>query len=206
MHKQIHPKSLYWGNTVILLNTIDAAGSTNITPISSSWALSNNIVIGLSLNIKAIENIESCPEVVLNIASANLVNKIESIARYTGKQPVPPEKLKSGFSYCEDKFLIGEFTAQPSKTVQPLRIQECALQVECLVENVIKRDKQRDDLMSMVMAISKIKNTGNTNLWVAKSGFLPIEPKERQQIIDTVLRGFAEVEQYLKKENLGVNI
>jgi Conserved protein/domain typically associated with flavoprotein oxygenases, DIM6/NTAB family len=141
MHKQIHPKSLYWGNTVILLNTIDAAGSTNITPISSSWALSNNIVIGLSLNIKAIENIESCPEVVLNIASANLANKIESIARYTGKQPVPPEKLKSGFSYCEDKFFIGEFTAQPSKTVQPLRIQECALQVECLVENVIKRDK-----------------------------------------------------------------
>ena len=141
MHKQIHPKSLYWGNTVILLNTIDAAGSTNITPISSSWALSNNIVIGLSLNIKAIENIESCPEVVLNIASANLANKIESIARYTGKQPVPPEKLKSGFSYCEDKFLLGEFTAQPSKTVQPLRIQECALQVECLVENVIKRDK-----------------------------------------------------------------
>ena len=141
MHKQIHPKSLYWGNTVILLNTIDAAGSTNITPISSSWALSNNIVIGLSLNIKAIENIETCPEVVLNIASANLANKIESIARYTGKQPVPPEKLKSGFSYCEDKFLIGEFTAQPSKTVQPLRIQECALQVECLVENVIKRDK-----------------------------------------------------------------
>jgi len=140
MHKQIHPKSLYWGNTVILLNTIDATGSTNITPISSSWALSNNIVIGLSLNIKAIENIESCPEVVLNIASANLANKIESIARYTGKQPVPPEKLKSGFSYCEDKFLIGEFTAQPSKTVQPLRIQECALQVECLVENVIKRD------------------------------------------------------------------
>ncbi len=141
MHKQIHPKSLYWGNTVILLNTIDAAGSTNITPISSSWALSNNIVIGLSLNIKAIENIETCPEVVLNIASANLANKIESIASYTGKQPVPPEKLKSGFSYCEDKFLIGEFTAQPSKTVQPLRIQECALQVECLVENVIKRDK-----------------------------------------------------------------
>lgn len=75
-----------------------------------------------------------------------------------------------------------------------------------VLSDVIKRDKQRDDLMSMVMAISKIKNTGNTNLWVAKSGFLPIEPKERQQIIDTVLRGFAEVEQYLKKENLGVNI
>lgn len=99
MHKQIHPKSLYWGNTVILLNTIDETGSTNINSISSSWALSNSIVIGLSLNIKAVENIESCPEVVLNIASANLADKIESIARYTGKQPVPSEKLKSGFSY-----------------------------------------------------------------------------------------------------------
>lgn len=141
MHKQIHPKSLYWGNTVILLNTIDETGSTNITPISSSWALSNSIVIGLSLNIKAVENIEFCPEVVLNIASVNLADKIESIARYTGKQPVPPEKLKSGFSYCEDKFLFGEFTAQPSLTVRPLRIQECPIQVECLVENIIKRDK-----------------------------------------------------------------
>lgn len=140
MHKQIHPKSLYWGNTVILLNTIDATGSTNITPISSSWALSKNIVIGLSLNIKAVENIEFCPEVVLNIPSVYLADKVESIAKYTGKQPVPPEKLKSGFSYCEDKFLTGGFTAQPSQTVRPLRIQECPLQVECLVENIIKRE------------------------------------------------------------------
>ena len=55
MHKQVHPKSLYWGNTVILLSTIDDTDTTNITPISSSWSLSNNIVIGLSLNSKAIE-------------------------------------------------------------------------------------------------------------------------------------------------------
>lgn len=74
------------------------------------------------------------------------------------------------------------------------------------LSDVIKRDKQRDDLMSMIMAIRKINNTKNKNLWVAKSGFLPTEANERQEIIDTVLRGFEEVEQYLKKENLGVNI
>ena len=60
--------------------------------------------------------------------------------------------------------------------------------------------------MSLIMAIRKIKESKNKKLWVAKSGFLPTEPVERQQIIDTVLRGFTEVEQYLKKENLGVNI
>ncbi|HHI2824420.1 TPA: hypothetical protein ACP43Q_005136 [Klebsiella quasipneumoniae] len=87
MHKQVHPKSLYWGSTVILLSTIDNTNSTNITPISSSWSLSSNIVIGLSLSSKAIENIEYCPEMVLNIASDDLSKKIESIAKYTGRNP-----------------------------------------------------------------------------------------------------------------------
>lgn len=72
--------------------------------------------------------------------------------------------------------------------------------------DVIKKDSKRDDLMSMIMAIHNVNKVNNPNLWIAKSGFLPTEPNERQQIIDTVLRGFTEVEQYLKKENLGVNI
>ncbi|QSR45207.1 flavin reductase family protein [Aeromonas dhakensis] len=138
MHKQVHPKSLYWGNTVILLSTIDNADVTNITPISSSWSLSNNIVIGLSLNSKAIENIENCPEVVLNIASDNLSDNIESIAKFTGKDPVPSEK--TGFNYCGDKFSLGGFTEQESCTVKPSRIQECLIQVECTVEHITKRN------------------------------------------------------------------
>ena len=140
MHKKIYPKSLYWGNTVILLNTINEVGSTNITPISSSWSLSNNVIIGLGLNTKAMENIEYCPEVVLNIASSNLYGKIESIAKLTGKQPVPIEKLKSGFDYCGDKFGLAGFTPLESKTVHPLRIQECPIQVECLVDMISNRN------------------------------------------------------------------
>lgn len=74
------------------------------------------------------------------------------------------------------------------------------------LSDVVKHANKRDDLMSMVMAIHKIRESSNTNLWVAKSGFLPTEQSERKLIIDTVLRGFKEVEQYLKKENLGINI
>lgn len=74
------------------------------------------------------------------------------------------------------------------------------------LSDVIKQDSKRGDLMSMIMAIRNVNQVSNPNSWVARSGFLSTEPKERQQIIDTVLRGFKEVEQYLKKENLGVNI
>jgi flavin reductase (DIM6/NTAB) family NADH-FMN oxidoreductase RutF len=139
LHKIIEPKALYWGNTVILLTTTDTAGNAYITPMSSSWSLGKNIVIGLSLNGKAIENIEQHPEVVLNVASSNLANKIETIAPFTGKFPVPPEKQKSGFSYCEDKFVSAGLTPEISLYVRPPRITECPIQVECAVEHITKR-------------------------------------------------------------------
>lgn len=140
MHKTIEAKALYWGNTVILLSTIDAAGQTNITPISSSWSLGKSIVIGLSLNGKAIENIGQQPEIVLNVASADLAGKVEAIERFTGKFPVPPEKEKSGFSHCADKFAAAGFTPEPSVQIRPARIRECLIQVECTVEHITLRD------------------------------------------------------------------
>lgn len=140
MHKTIEAKALYWGNTVILLSTIDAAGQTNITPISSSWSLGKGIVIGLSLNGKAIENLEYHPEIVLNVASADLASQVAAIERFTGKLPVPPEKEKAGFSHCADKFAAAGFTPEPSAQVRPARIRECGIQVECAVAHITRRD------------------------------------------------------------------
>ncbi|MEN9490894.1 MAG: hypothetical protein RJA63_1343 [Pseudomonadota bacterium] len=140
MHKTIDAKALYWGSTVILLSTQDAGGRANITPISSSWSLGKGIVIGLSLNGKALENIEQHPEVVLNVASAALAGKVERIERFTGKFPVPPEKAKAGFSYCEDKLAAGGFSFEASEHVRPPRIQECPIQVECSVALVSRRE------------------------------------------------------------------
>lgn len=74
------------------------------------------------------------------------------------------------------------------------------------LSDVIKKDTQRDDLMSMIVAIRKINKSINPNLWVMRAGFLPTEAIERQKIINTVLRGFKEVETYLKKQSLGVSI
>ncbi len=140
MTKLIDPKAMYWGSTVVLLSTVNTQGETNITPISSSWSLGKSVVIGLSLSGKALENLENNGEAVLNVASSELVDKVEKIARFTGKFPVPPDKESGGFLFSADKFAIGEFTREPALDVRPARIKECHLQVECRVQEIRRRE------------------------------------------------------------------
>lgn len=45
--KSIQPKILYYGAPVILLTTLNEDGSSNISPLSSSWALGECIVLGI---------------------------------------------------------------------------------------------------------------------------------------------------------------
>lgn len=71
------------------------------------------------------------------------------------------------------------------------------------LDDVMRNDKHRDDLMSMRFAIHQLENAPNQNTWVAKSGFLPTDSIEREHIIHTVLRGFDEMKQYLQTQNLG---
>lgn len=139
MHKPISPQMFYYGFPVILLTSIDENNKTNITPISSSWCLGDNVVIGISMQGKAFENIRTCGEVVLNLPDETLWEKIEKIAPTTGKNPVPDYK-KSDYQFCADKFEQGGFTAQSSTKVKPSRIKECPLQAEAKVVNVSERD------------------------------------------------------------------
>lgn len=71
---------------------------------------------------------------------------------------------------------------------------------------VIKDQDNRDDLMSMILAIRKLRNAKNPNIWISKSGALPTDLHIREQILDTVIRGFKEVEDYLNSQALGINI
>lgn len=71
---------------------------------------------------------------------------------------------------------------------------------------VVKDPDNRDDLMSMILAIRKLKKVRNPKIWISKSGALPTDLHIRNQILDTVIRGFKEVEDYLKSQSLGINI
>ena len=44
-----------------------------------------------------------------------------------------------------------------------------------ILNDVIKNPNNRDDLMSMIVAIQSLENASNKNIWVARSGSLPFE-------------------------------
>ncbi|WP_107727555.1 flavin reductase family protein [Desmospora activa] len=133
---QIKPKILYYGTPVLLLSTLNEDGSTNISPLSSSWALGPYIILGLGIGGKAFENLNRNPECVINLPAQHLWEQVEKLAPLTGKHPVPEMKQRMGFRYCKAKFSEAGFTPQRSAVVRPERIWECPLQIEARVKAI----------------------------------------------------------------------
>jgi flavin reductase (DIM6/NTAB) family NADH-FMN oxidoreductase RutF len=135
-HVQIEPKILYYGTPVLLLSTLNEDGSTNISPLSSSWALGPYIILGLGIGGRAYENLNRYLECVINLPDPTLWEQVEKLASLTGKHPVPEMKQRLGFRYCKEKFAVAGLTPQPSSKVRPDRIQECPLQIEAQVKTI----------------------------------------------------------------------
>lgn len=137
--KSFLPTMFYYGFPVVLLTTTDKDGNANVTPISSTFTLGANAVIALVKLNKAYHNVMEVPEVVFNLPTAAMWEKVEAIAPYTAQNPVPPQKMGK-YTYTDDKFSIGGFTQLPSEKVRPPRIAECPIQAEAKVKNVNDRD------------------------------------------------------------------
>ncbi|PAF40293.1 hypothetical protein CHH69_03770 [Terribacillus saccharophilus] len=138
--KTINPKILYYGNPVVLLATVNEDGTTNISPISSSWALDHFLVIGLGTTGKAYENLQRSGECVLNIPSPDLWQRVERLAACTGKEIVPSEKAAYGYVSVKDKFHTAGLTRKISSVVSAEAIAECALQIEAEVRHIREPD------------------------------------------------------------------
>ena len=137
--KSFLPTMFYYGFPVVLLTTTDKDGNADVTPISSTFTLGANAVIALVKLNKAYHNVMEVPEVVFNLPTAAMWEKVEAIAPYTAQNPVPPQKMGK-YTYTDDKFSIGGFTQLPSEKVRPPRIAECPIQAEAKVKNVNERD------------------------------------------------------------------
>ena len=107
--KSFLPSMFYYGFPVVLLTTIDKDGNADITPISCNFTLGTNAVIALVKLNKAYHNVMEVPEVVFNLPSAEMWEKVEAIAPYTAQNPVPAQKVGK-YAYTDDKFAIGGFT------------------------------------------------------------------------------------------------
>ncbi|WP_416298430.1 flavin reductase family protein [Paenibacillus illinoisensis] len=147
-HETINPSILYYGTPVLLLSTLNEDGSTNLSPLSSSWALGDCLVLGLGIQGKAYENLKRHPECVINLPDASMWRSVESLGRYTGTYPVPEEKRQMGYEFCSEKFEAAGLTAQDSHRVKPLRIAECPLQIEVSVQHI--RTPEHTPFMAVV--------------------------------------------------------
>jgi len=139
-HIKTQLNSLYYGFPVALLTSWDQkTGTTNITPVSSVWSLSDQVVLGISQNSKCFDNLQNTPELVLNVPDRQLWTQVEAIAKTTGKKSLPEYKKKRGYHYCSNKFELGGFTADHSLFVKPEKIKECGIQVELAVNKINSR-------------------------------------------------------------------
>ncbi|WP_018750956.1 flavin reductase family protein [Paenibacillus sanguinis] len=151
MHQSINPSILYYGTPVIILSTLNKDGSTNLSPLSSSWALGDCLVLGMGVQGKAYENLCQHPECVINLPDASMWGKVEALGRTTGSYPVPENKREMGYTFCQDKFTAAGLTSQRSVQVAPDRIAECPLQIEAAVQHIRTPEHTR------FMAIVEVK-------------------------------------------------
>lgn len=129
----ITPSILYFGTPVALISTLEDDDRTNLSVMSSVWALGHRVVLGLGTGGQALRNLTRTPECVINLPSSALWANVERLGPTTGRPDVPDDKRRMGYEYEPDKFARGGFTPLPSTTVRAARVAECPLQLEARV-------------------------------------------------------------------------
>ncbi|UQN28598.1 flavin reductase family protein [Brachybacterium kimchii] len=136
MHISIDPSVYYFGTTIALVTTLNEDGTSNITPISSAWALGRTYVLGFADDSHAMSNLRRRARLVINLPDASLADRIEAIADTTGADPVPARK-RAQFRSVRDKWSAGGFTPVPADHGAPARIAECPVQLEAHAARVM---------------------------------------------------------------------
>lgn len=135
----VEPKILYFGTPVVLLSTLNPDATTNLTPMSSAWALGERLVLGLAEGGQGLKNLRGHGECVLNLPDADMWAAVEALAPLTAADPMPDWKREL-FRTDRDKFRAAGLTRAESECVRPLRVSECPLQIEARVVHI--RDAQ----------------------------------------------------------------
>lgn len=134
MHKTIDPAILYFGTPVVLVSTVNEDGTPNLAPMSSAWWLRKSCMLGFDPTSKTPANLLRTGECVLNLPSADLVDRVDRLALLTGANPVPAHKQAWGYRGEADKFGVAGLTPIPSQQVAAPRVAECAVQLEAILE------------------------------------------------------------------------
>jgi flavin reductase (DIM6/NTAB) family NADH-FMN oxidoreductase RutF len=126
-------KVLYFGTPVVLVSTVNPDGSANLAPMSSAWWLGDAAMLGMANSSQTTANLRRHGECVLNLPSAAMVAAVDRIALTTGRTEISPYRVEQGYVHVKDKFALGGFTRQAGELVEPPRVAECPIQLECRV-------------------------------------------------------------------------
>ncbi|MFI6078837.1 flavin reductase family protein [Actinoplanes sp. NPDC051343] len=126
-------KVLYFGTPVVLISTVNPDGSANLAPMSSAWWLGESAMLGMGNSSQTAANLQRHGECVLNLASSDMADAVDRIAMTTGNPEIKPYRRTQGYVHVKDKFALGGFTRQQSDLVEPPRVKECPIQLECRV-------------------------------------------------------------------------
>lgn len=126
-------KVLYFGTPVVLVSTVNPDGSANLAPMSSAWWLGESAMLGMGDRSQTSANLRRHGECVLNLPSSAMVDAVDRIALTTGRVDVADYKREQGYVYVADKFGHAGLTRQASELVEPPRVLQCPIQLECRV-------------------------------------------------------------------------
>lgn len=135
MHIVTHPSILYLGTPVALLSTRNEDGSANLAPMSSVFWIGYRCYLGLQSISKTVGNIRRTRELVINMPSPAQVAAVDRLARTTGSDPVPEDKIKRGYRHEKDKFAVAGLTPVAAETIMAPRALECPIQMEAVLEH-----------------------------------------------------------------------
>jgi flavin reductase (DIM6/NTAB) family NADH-FMN oxidoreductase RutF len=141
MHVTAHPSILYCGTPVALLSTLNEDGTANLAPMSSVFWLGYRAFLGLQSTSKTSENLRRTGELVINLPSPDQVAAIDRLARTTGSDPIPQDKIDRGYFHVKDKFGEAMLTQVPGETVSSPRALECPIQFEAVLEHNHRYDQ-----------------------------------------------------------------
>jgi flavin reductase (DIM6/NTAB) family NADH-FMN oxidoreductase RutF len=134
----IEPSILYFGSPVVLNSTENPNGTFNLAPISSVFWLGWRCLLGFEATSKTAQNLMRTGQIVINLVDQTQVDVVNKLSMLTGSNPIPEGKAQRGYQFQEDKFGAAGLTPVPSETVRPPRAQECPVQMEAEMVQVVR--------------------------------------------------------------------
>ena len=153
---------LHYGMPLALITVLEDDGSVNVSTVASMTPLPgepSRLVVGVLEENFTSQLLEKRGEFVVNLITSEMRSIARSCGSYSGKET--------------DKFKICDLHLQPAQQVSTPIIQECPLNIECKVTDVLKLDELNLFVSEiLVLEVDEALSDGRNGVQVEKLDLL----------------------------------